>query len=73
VIKEYPSDNGEPYYPVPTEKNKQLYKTYKSLSENERNIHMIGRLANYKYFNMDQAIRNALDYFQTHFSVDEDV
>jgi hypothetical protein len=38
--------------------------TFKKLAESiqNKNVHMIGRLANYKYFNMDQAIRNALDY-----------
>jgi UDP-galactopyranose mutase len=64
IVKEYPSDTGEPYYPVPNEKNLNLYSKYKKLADNleSKNIFMIGRLANYKYFNMDQAIRNALDY-----------
>jgi UDP-galactopyranose mutase len=64
IIKEYPSDFGEPYYPVPNDKNQKLYNQYKKLAESieNKNVHMIGRLANYKYFNMDQAIRNALDY-----------
>jgi UDP-galactopyranose mutase len=64
IIKEYPSDIGEPYYPVPNHKNQMLYNQYKILAESvqNKNVHMIGRLANYKYFNMDQAIRNALDY-----------
>jgi len=64
IIKEYPSDFGEPYYPVPNDKNQKLYNQYKNLAESiqNKNVHMIGRLANYKYFNMDQAIRNALDY-----------
>jgi UDP-galactopyranose mutase len=68
LIKEYPSDYGEPYYPVPTKRNTDLYEMYKSLSKDEKNVHMIGRLANYKYFNMDQAIRNALDYFKATFN-----
>ena len=64
IVKEYPSDIGEPYYPIPNEKNLNLYSKYKKLADNleSKNIFMIGRLANYKYFNMDQAIRNALDY-----------
>jgi UDP-galactopyranose mutase len=41
---------------------------YQELAEKEKHIHMIGRLANYKYFNMDQAVRNALDYFNLHFN-----
>ena len=64
IVKEYPSDSGEPYYPVPNPRNLELYSKYKNLAEQleSKGIFMIGRLANYKYFNMDQAIRNALDY-----------
>lgn len=68
IAKEYTTDNGEPYYPVPNEKNMSLYEEYKTLAENETATHFVGRLANYKYFNMDQAIRNALDYFDENFS-----
>lgn len=65
VYREYPSDVGEPYYPVPTAENQELYEKYKVLADecSKKGVHMVGRLANYKYFNMDQAIRNALDYF----------
>ena len=48
-------------------KNLDLFEKYKGLSEEEskrKNIHFLGRLANYKYFNMDQAIKNSLDYFE---------
>lgn len=68
LIKEYPSDNGEPYYPVPNDYNRTLYSQYQELATKETNVHMIGRLANYKYFNMDQAIRNAIDYFDKEFN-----
>ena len=54
---------GEPYYPVPTKKNKDLYEKYRLLAKNEKDVHFVGRLASYKYFNMDQAIRNAIDYY----------
>lgn len=64
IVKEYTCDNGDPYYPVLNEKNMKLYEIYKTLAEKESNIHFVGRLANYKYFNMDQAIKNALDYFK---------
>jgi UDP-galactopyranose mutase len=63
IAKETTCNNGEPYYPVPTEENKRLYEKYKALANQESNVHFIGRLANYKYFNMDQAIRNAMDYY----------
>ena len=46
----------------------ELYEKYKRMSEEEGvNIHFIGRLASYKYFNMDQAIKNSLDYYKKHF------
>lgn len=66
IVREYPSDVGEPYYPVPNPRNLALYERYRSLAEQaERtgDVHFVGRLANYKYFNMDQAIVNALDMF----------
>jgi len=54
---------GEPYYPVPNKRNKDLYKKYQALAEKEAGVHFVGRLANYKYFNMDEAILNALKTF----------
>mgnify|MGYP001278641394 CR=1 FL=1 len=68
ISKEYSCDKGEPYYPILNDRNINLYKKYQLLAENlkKENIHFIGRLANYKYFNMDQAIKNALDYFENH-------
>lgn len=68
ITKETSSDRGEPYYPVPNKKNQDLYEQYKQLAESTPSVHFIGRLASYKYFNMDQAIRNAMDYFRYHFS-----
>jgi UDP-galactopyranose mutase len=68
LVKEYPCDEGEPYYPVPNKSNQTLYAKYQELAKSEPNVHMIGRLANYKYFNMDEAIRNAINYFDTTFS-----
>ena len=71
TVSEITTDKGEPYYPVPTEKNMELYKKYKELAEKEEkenNVYFVGRLANYKYFNMDQAIENALILFDSIFS-----
>ena len=56
-------DGGEPYYPVPNQANKDLYKRYQEMAENEEGVTFVGRLANYKYFNMDDAILNALELF----------
>jgi UDP-galactopyranose mutase len=66
LSKETTCDRGEPYYPVPTQRNRDLFARYSELAKNEQKIHFVGRLASYKYYNMDQAIRAALDYFQEH-------
>lgn len=68
IVREFPCDEGEPYYPVPNKENKELYEQYRQLAVAEPNVYFIGRLANYKYFNMDAAIRNALDFFQQNFN-----
>lgn len=66
IVSETTTDEGEPYYPVPCKRNKLIYEEYKRLAETcSEKISFIGRLANYKYFNMDQAIRNALDNVQS--------
>ena len=65
LVKEKTTDEGEPYYPVPTEANRALYEKYKELADQAEGVHFVGRLASYKYFNMDQAIRNAMDYYRT--------
>lgn len=64
IAREFPATEGEPYYPVPTERNRHRYQQYKELADQtSQDIIFAGRLANYKYFNMDQAIRNSLDIF----------
>jgi UDP-galactopyranose mutase len=63
IAKEYTVDHGEPYYPVPNPRNQEIYQQYKNEAEKLTDVHFVGRLANYKYFNMDQAFKNALDLF----------
>nr|XP_026693397.1 uncharacterized protein LOC100179743 [Ciona intestinalis] len=66
TVKETTNDHGDPYYPIPNKRNMELYECYRQMAvkeEKEKNVHFVGRLANYKYMNMDQAIRNALDLF----------
>lgn len=60
IVREFPSDDGEPYYPIPTEENENIFKKYSSLASNIENITFVGRLAEYRYYNMDQAIGSAL-------------
>jgi len=65
ISKEYPCSNpDEPYYPVLTVKNVELYKKYLQLSKSLNNVFFIGRLGEYKYYNMDQVISNALVLFE---------
>lgn len=66
ISKEFPTWEGEPYYPVPSKENLELFAKYqKEAHEAEKkHIYFVGRLANYKYFNMDQAFKNALDLFK---------
>jgi UDP-galactopyranose mutase len=63
IVKETTTDTGEPYYPVPNKRNLELFDKYQKMTKNISGVHFIGRLANYKYFNMDEAIKNALEYF----------
>jgi UDP-galactopyranose mutase len=65
IIKEYGTSEGEPYYPVPSKNNKDLYEKYRKEAEKleSKNIYFVGRLAEYKYMNMDQAFKNSLNVF----------
>lgn len=65
IVKEFTIDHGEPYYPVPNEKNQKLYEQYKAEAEKLTDVYFVGRLANYKYFNMDEAFKNALELFDS--------
>jgi UDP-galactopyranose mutase len=63
IFVERSSDVGEPYYPIPNQRNKDLFKKYQKMAQKETQVSFVGRLANYKYFNMDDAILNALELF----------
>jgi UDP-galactopyranose mutase len=65
IAKEYSSAVGDPYYPVPNPANTALYERYRELAEKEEGVCFVGRLASYKYFNMDQAILNALEIYDS--------
>ncbi|RPI31209.1 MAG: UDP-galactopyranose mutase, partial [Chloroflexota bacterium] len=60
---EYPCWDGEPYYPVPRRENAEIYQQYKALAESTPGVHFVGRLATYKYFNMDQVTGQALTLY----------
>lgn len=61
---EYPSAEGDPYYPVPCPENQALYRRYAALAETARDVWFAGRLATYRYYNMDQVVAQALAIFQ---------
>ena len=61
---EYPQAEGDPYYPVPRPENARLYDLYRELAENTPDVYFCGRLANYKYFNMDQVVAQALHLYR---------
>ena len=63
---EYEPGKGlEPYYPVLTEESKAVYEGYRSMAESVDNLSFCGRLADFRYYNMDQALRRALELAAT--------
>lgn len=64
ILREYPCDQGDPYYPVPRAENEVLFKRYQALAEQQQNVVFVGRLAQYRYYNMDQVVASALDVAQ---------
>lgn len=64
VVYEFPKAEGDPYYPVPRPENAELYKKYQQLAASMSNTYFVGRLATYKYYNMDQVVAQALTMFK---------
>ncbi len=64
VVYEYPQAEGDPYYPIPRPENAKLYELYRELAGNTPGVYFCGRLANYKYFNMDQVVAQALHLYR---------
>jgi UDP-galactopyranose mutase len=60
LVYEYPRNEGDPYYPVPRAENMEIYTKYQALAETRPDVHFAGRLATYKYYNMDQVVAQAL-------------
>ncbi|HMJ89538.1 MAG TPA: UDP-galactopyranose mutase [Candidatus Acidoferrum sp.] len=63
VVYEFSCAEGDPYYPIPRTENAELYRKYTALAERTSNVHFVGRLATYKYYNMDQVVAQALTTF----------
>jgi UDP-galactopyranose mutase len=64
IVYECPRAEGDPYYPVPRPENAERYERYRALAEATPDVHFVGRLATYKYYNMDQVIGQALATFR---------
>ncbi len=63
VVYEYSMAEGDPYYPVPRPENAEIYRKYHALAEQTPNVIFAGRLATYKYYNMDQVVAQALTLY----------
>ena len=64
ITYEYPSAEGDPYYPIPRPENQELFKKYEALADATDNVTFVGRLATYRYYNMDQIVGQALATFR---------
>ncbi len=64
IVYEYPTDEGDPYYPIPRKENQEIYNQYKLLSEDHADIFFTGRLGTYKYYNMDQVVAQSLALYK---------
>ncbi|MDO6415825.1 UDP-galactopyranose mutase [Sphingomonas sp. BIUV-7] len=60
VTFEYPAADGDPYYPIPRDENQALFKRYEALAIAQQDVTFVGRLATYRYYNMDQVVGQAL-------------
>lgn len=61
IVKEYPTAEGDPYYPIPRPENEILFKKYQEMADSISNVTFVGRLAQYRYYNMDQVVAAALE------------
>lgn len=62
IVYEFPKAEGDPYYPIPRRENAEVYRQYQELAE-QAGVHFVGRLATYKYYNMDQVVAQALTLY----------
>jgi len=63
LVYEHPQAEGDPYYPIPRPDNAELYRQYRDQAVSARRVHFVGRLATYRYYNMDQVVAQALTLF----------
>ena len=63
IVYEFPQAEGDPYYPVPRPENAEIYRKYEQLAKSTPHVYFTGRLATYKYYNMDQVVAQSLRLF----------
>jgi UDP-galactopyranose mutase len=61
IVREYPTSEGDPYYPIPRPENEALFKKYQEMADATKDVTFVGRLAQYRYYNMDQVVAAALE------------
>jgi UDP-galactopyranose mutase len=64
IVYEYPQAHGDAYYPIPQPANAAVYAKYRELAQQRRDVHFVGRLATYRYYNMDQVVGQALTLYR---------
>ncbi len=64
IVYEYPTAEGDPYYPIPRKENQEVYNQYKKLADENPDVYFTGRLGTYKYYNMDQVVAQSLALFR---------
>lgn len=70
VVYEFPKSEGDPYYPIPRAENSEIYRKYHAMAEGQPNVHFVGRLATYRYYNMDQVTAQALTVYARLMGID---
>jgi UDP-galactopyranose mutase len=63
IVYEFSKAEGDPYYPIPRPENAEIYKKYQDLAQQTRGVYFVGRLATYRYYNMDQVVGQALTVY----------
>jgi len=63
IVYEFPQAEGDPYYPIPRSENYEIYRKYQQIAASTPGVHFVGRLATYKYYNMDQVVAQALTLY----------
>lgn len=63
IVREYSCSEGDPYYPIPNSQNHEIYDKYKADADRLKDVYFVGRLVEYKYYNMDEVVKKAFDLF----------